>query len=161
MAGEHEMRFLLAMPVGHEPDWCAAQAFVAGFSNEALEQLAPACSAILGQRVVLSVLVIRQRLYDGLAELRAAMDGALLSKEQDYRERHVLGNADVLMEPHPRERRTWLVGFIELLDHVGVLDVLGCTALSVSEGMLAPVERQLANPARLAAQAPRKPGGAA
>jgi len=46
------------------------------------------------------------------------MAGALLPNERDNRERHMLGNADVLMEPHPRERRTWLVSFIELLDHV-------------------------------------------
>lgn len=130
MAHEHEMRFLLAMPVGHEPDWAAAHALVTGIADEALEQLAPECSAILGKRVVLPVVVLRRRLHDALAELRAAMNGALLPNEQDNRERHVLGNADVLLEPHPRERRTLLLGFIELLDDVGVLDVLGCEALS-------------------------------
>jgi hypothetical protein len=129
MSGEQAMRFLLAMPVGHEPDWSAARAVVAGISDEALEQLAPECSVILGKRVVLPIAVLRRRLHDALAELRAAMDGALAPNEQDNRERHVLANADVLMEPHPRERRTLLAGFIELLDHVGVLDVLGCEAL--------------------------------
>jgi hypothetical protein len=57
------------------------------------------------------------------------MDGELLPNEQDHRERHVLGKADVLMEPHARERRTFLSDFIELLDHVGVLEVLGCVGL--------------------------------
>jgi hypothetical protein len=129
MDHEQEMRFLLAMPVGHEPDWPAAHALVARVSDEALEQLAAECSAILGKRVMLSAIVLRQRLRDALAELRAAMDGARLPNERDNRERHVLANTDVLMEPHPRERRTLLVGFIELLDHVGVLAALGCEAL--------------------------------
>lgn len=69
------MRFLLAMPVGHEPDWPAAHALVARISDEALEQLAPECSAILGKRVVPPVILLRQRLHDALTELRAAMDG--------------------------------------------------------------------------------------
>lgn len=123
------MRFLLAMPVGHQLDWPAARAVVAGLSDEVLERLARECSAILGQRMVLPAAIIRQRLNDALAELRAAMDGALLPNEQDYRERHVLGQLEVLMEPHPPERRTFIVDFIELIEHVGVLDVLGCASL--------------------------------
>jgi hypothetical protein len=123
------MRFLLAMPVGHQLDWPAASAFVAGLSDEVLERLAPECSAILGQRMVLPAVIIRQRLNDALAELRAAMDGTLLPNEQDYRERHVLGQVEVLMEPHPPERRTFIADFIELMEHVGVLDVLGCASL--------------------------------
>jgi hypothetical protein len=123
------MRLLLAMPVDHEPDWSAANAFVAGLSDTALECLVPESTAILGKRVVLSVAVLRQCLNDALAELHAAMEGALLPNEVDNRERHVLGNADVLLEPHPRERRTFLADFIELLGHVGVLDVLSCEAL--------------------------------
>jgi hypothetical protein len=159
MAHEEEMRFLLAMPAGHEPDWPGAYALVAGISDEVLEQLAPECSAILGSRVVSSAVVLRRRLHNALAELRAAMEGALLPNGRDNRERHVLGNADVLMEPHPRERRTLLVGFIELLDHVGVLDVLGCEALCAPEDALAQVERQLARRAPLVAEAAREPGG--
>jgi hypothetical protein len=123
------MRLVLAMPVGNQPDWSAAKDFVARLSDECLESLAPECSAILGKRVVLPSIVVRQRLDDALAELCAAMDGALLPNEQDHRERRVLGDADVLMEPHPRERRTFLSDFIELLDHVGVLEVLGCARL--------------------------------
>jgi hypothetical protein len=153
MVDEREMRLLLAMPAGHEPDWSAADALVAQTSDEALEQLAPECSAILGKRVVLSTVVLRQRLHDALAELRAAMDGALLPNEQDNRERHVLGGADVLMEPHPRDRRTFLASFIELLDHVGALDVLGCEALCAPEAALS----------KLVAEAAREiaPGGSA
>ena len=163
MAHEQEMHFLLALPVGHLPDWSAADAFVDKVSDEALEQLALECSAILGKRVVLSAVVLRRRLHDALAELRAAMDGALLPNERDNRERHVLGNADVLMEPHPRERRTLLVGFIELLDHVGALGVLGCEALSAPEDTLAQIDPQLAYPARPVAEATREivPGGSA
>lgn len=143
MAHEREMRLLLAIPAGHEPDWPAADAFVAGISDEALEQLTPECSAILGKRVVLSADVVRRRLQDALAELRVAMHGALLPNEQDHRERHLLGNADVLMEPHPRDRRTFLAGFIDLLDHIGVLDVLGCEALCAAEAAQTRPEPQL------------------
>ena len=120
------MRLLLAMPVGHDLDWSAAHAFVAGLSDHALDGLAIEASAM-------PVVVLRRRLHDALAELHAAMDGALPPNDQDHRERHVLGNADVLMEPHPRERRTLLAAFIELLDHVGVFDVLGCEALCARE----------------------------
>lgn len=81
------MRFLLAVPVGHQLDWSAAGAFVAGLSDEVLKRVAPECSAILGQRVVLPAIIVRQRLNDALAELCAAMDSALLPNDQDYRER--------------------------------------------------------------------------
>jgi hypothetical protein len=33
------------------------------------------------------------------------------------------------MEPHPPQRRTFIADFVELMEHVGVLDVLGCAAL--------------------------------
>lgn len=131
------MRFLLAMPVGHEPDWSAASSYAESISDEALEQLAPACSAILGKRVVLAVAEVRQCLHIGIAHVRAAWEGALLPNDRDNRERRARGDAEVLMEPHPPERRTFLLCSVELLDHVGLVGILGGTALTEpAEGVM-------------------------
>lgn len=54
------MRSLLAMPVGHLPDWSAAGTFIAGLSDEHLESLAPECLGDSRQaRRVLPIVVLR------------------------------------------------------------------------------------------------------
>jgi hypothetical protein len=69
-------------------------------------------------------MIVRQRLRDAINELRVALRCS--DDPKDNRERLILSRADVLAEPHPRGRRTILYCSLELLDRVGILDILGC-----------------------------------
>lgn len=118
------MRLLLAMPVGHEPNWDAAAAHVESMSSDTLAALAGQVAMSWGQRDIPDETIVRQRLRDAMSELHVALDCS--DDPKDNRERMVLEGADVLAEPHPRGRRTILYISIELLDRAGILDILGC-----------------------------------
>jgi hypothetical protein len=119
-------RLVLAMPAGHHPDWEAASSLVESMTSDELDEFGADAAAVLGKRDTLDAETVRVSLRNALAELASAMcDPAPVND----RKRQVMDRAEVLVEPHPPGRPTFLYGFIRLLDLVGVLDVLGCQSL--------------------------------
>lgn len=119
-------RLVRAMPADHQPDWEAASSLVESMTSDELEELGADDAAVLGKRRALDAETVRVSLRNALAELSAAMYDPAPSND---RKRRVIEGAEVLIEPHPPGRPTFLYGFIQLLDLVGVLDVLGCQSL--------------------------------
>jgi hypothetical protein len=93
-------------------------------SVDALEAFAGQVAATWRQRAIPDAAIVQQRLRDAISELRVALRCS--GSPEDSRERLILSRADVLAEPHPRGRRTFLYCSLELLDRAGILDILGC-----------------------------------
>jgi hypothetical protein len=119
-------RLVLAMPAGHQPDWEAASSLVESMTSDELEEFGAGSAAVLGKRSALDAVTVRVSLRGALAELSSATYDRSPAND---RERRVMDQAEVLVEPHPSGRPTFLYTFVQLLDLVGVLDVLGCWSL--------------------------------
>ncbi|HXE45395.1 MAG TPA: hypothetical protein VN635_09355 [Conexibacter sp.] len=128
-------RRLLATPVGHEPEWSAGAQRIEALTTAELDAFAEQASAILGKRRTLPARSVRDVLRTALAEVRTAWSRAQLPNDEDTRERHIIGDADVLTEPHPPGRRTILYCSVELLHYAGVLDLLGVRGYVEGEGV--------------------------
>jgi hypothetical protein len=118
-------RRLLAMTVGHEADWSAAALEIEARTDAELDAFAEQAATILGKRQTLPTRSVRDVLRTALAEVRTAWSRAQLPNVEDDRERHIIGEADVLTEPHPPGRPTILYCSIELLHRGNLLHLIG------------------------------------
>lgn len=131
------MRPVLVIPAGRVPDWCAAEQYIEAMSREELAALVDDATRILGQWRAVEEKVVRQRLRDGLAELRAALHHGERPTSPLHCTLLAVGDAKVLFERHPPGSPTILCTLIRLLDRAGVLDPLGCESLCEKNDKLA------------------------